>query len=88
MPPPNERRPRRKSFIKRKKVCRFSTDPNFVLDYKNPKILSLFITERGKIIPRRITGTSARYHRALTIAIRRARLLALLPYTTTHANTD
>jgi small subunit ribosomal protein S18 len=48
----------------------------------------MFISERGKIIPRRITGTSARYHRALTIAIRRARQLALLPYTATHRNLD
>ncbi len=87
MPPPPHKA-RRKSFVRRKKVCRFSTDPNFKLDYKNPKILSLFVTERGKIIPRRITGTSATYHRALTIAIRRARILALLPYTTTHANID
>lgn len=86
MPPPP--RTRRKSFIRRKKVCRFSTDPHFVLDYKNPRILSMFISERGKIIPRRITGTSARYHRALTIAIRRARQLALLPYTATHRNLD
>lgn len=86
MPPPN--RTRKRSFIKRKKVCRFSTDPNFVLDYKNPRILSMFITERGKIIPRRITGTTAGYHRQLTIAIRRARQLALLPYTATHRNVD
>jgi len=81
-------RGRKKSFIKRKKVCRFSTDPNFVLDYKNPRVLSMFITERGKIIPRRITGTSASYHRALTIAIKRARQLALLPYSATHRNVD
>lgn len=79
---------RKKNFVKRKKVCRFSTDPSFTVDYKNPKILSLFITERGKIIPRRVTGTGAGYHRALTLAIRRARSLALLPYTSTHANND
>jgi len=81
-------RGRKKSFVKRKKVCRFSTDSNFVLDYKNPRVLSMFITERGKIIPRRITGTTATYHRALTIAIKRARQLALLPYSATHRNVD
>lgn len=81
-------RGRKKTFTKRKKVCRFSSDPNFVLDYKNPRVLSMFVTERGKIIPRRITGTSAAYHRALTIAIKRARQLALLPYSATHRNVD
>lgn len=78
-------RPRKKTFSKRK-VCRFCTDKEYELDYKNPKILSYFITERGKIIPRRITGNCAFHQRALTRSIKRARCLALLPYTAVHAN--
>jgi len=73
---------KRKVFF-RKKVCRFCTDQNLTIDYKDPKTLRFFITERGKIIPRRISGTCAKHQRALTPAIKRARQLALLPYTTT-----
>lgn len=80
-----KRRPRKKTFMRRK-VCRFCTDKNFSVEYRNPRLLSLFITERGKIIPRRITGTCAFHQRQLTTAIKRARMLALLPYTTIHSN--
>lgn len=77
--------PRKRSFGKRK-VCRFCTDKDYELNYKNPKTLSHFITERGKIIPRRITGTCAFHQRELTTQIKRARALAFIPFTATHAN--
>ncbi|HIC90466.1 MAG TPA: 30S ribosomal protein S18 [Syntrophaceae bacterium] len=73
---------KRKVFFRRK-VCKFCTDQNVTIDYKDPKSLRFFTTERGKIIPRRISGTCAKHQRALTTAIKRARQLALLPYTTT-----
>ena len=80
-------KPRKRSFTKQK-VCRFCTDQGYVLDYKNPKTLSLFITERGKIIPRRITGNCAFHQRALTREVKRARVLAFLPFTATHAHLE
>jgi small subunit ribosomal protein S18 len=64
----------------RRKVCRFCADSSLVIDYKEPKTLRHFITERGKIIPRRISGTCARHQRMLTRAIKRARTIALLPF--------
>jgi small subunit ribosomal protein S18 len=75
------RRPKPKFFHKRK-VCRFCVDSNIKIDYKNPAVLRGFLTERGKIMPRRITGTCAKHQRALAVAIKRARTLALLPYVT------
>lgn len=65
----------------RKRAPTFVNDPDFVFDYKDPQTLRHFITERGKIVPRRISGLSARQQRALTRAIKRARMIALLPYT-------
>jgi len=77
------RRPRPKGkFFHKRKVCRFCVDSNIKIDYKNPAALRGFLTERGKIMPRRITGTCARHQRALAVAIKRARTLALLPYVT------
>jgi small subunit ribosomal protein S18 len=73
---------KRKSFHKRK-VCRFCTTPTILIDYKDAKVLRYFITERGKIIPRRISGNCAKHQRELTVAIKRARILALLPFTST-----
>lgn len=64
----------------RRKVCRFCADRSIVIDYKDQKLLKYFITERGKIIPRRISGTCAKHQRILTHAIKRARTIALLPY--------
>ena len=64
----------------RRKVCRFCADSKLVIDYKDSKSLRYFITERGKIIPRRITGTCATHQRTLTTAIKRARAIALLPF--------
>lgn len=71
---------RRKKVYRRKKVCKFCVDQNMAIDYKDPKTLKHFITERGKIIPRRITGTCAKHQRELSTAIKRARHIALLPY--------
>jgi small subunit ribosomal protein S18 len=65
----------------RKKVCRFTAEGICYIDYKNYRLLKDFLTERGKIIPRRITGTSAKHQRMLTTAIKRARFMALLSYT-------
>ncbi len=76
------RRPRFKKTYHRRKICRFCADSNLVIDYKDPKTLRYFTTERGKIIPRRISGNCAKHQRVLTVAIKRARNMALLPYTT------
>jgi len=65
----------------KKKTCRFCEDKNIKIDYKQPQILKDFITERGKILPRRITGTCSRHQRELTIEIKRARMIAFLPFT-------
>jgi small subunit ribosomal protein S18 len=67
----------------RRKVCRFCADKESRIDYKDARGLGNFLTERGKIIPSRITGTCARHQRELTTAIKRARSVALLPYTIT-----
>jgi small subunit ribosomal protein S18 len=73
-------RRRRKHFYVRRKVCRFCVDSKLLIDYKDVTTLRQFITERGKIIPRRISGNCARHQRRLTRAIKQARLLALMPY--------
>ena len=67
----------------RRKVCRFCADKEASIDYKDARALGNFLSERGKIIPSRITGTCARHQRRLTTAIKRARTVALLPYTVT-----
>lgn len=67
---------------RRRKVCTFCTERDAVIDYKNPAQLRKFISERGKILPRRMTGTCARHQRELTNAVKRARQIALLPYVT------
>ncbi len=64
----------------RRKACRFCADKNLDVDHKDAATLKLFITERGKIIPRRISGTCARHQRELAVAIKRARVLALIPF--------
>jgi small subunit ribosomal protein S18 len=65
----------------RRKRFAMVTDKNLVLDYKNPQLLKNFLSDRGKIVPARISGLTARQQRQLTKAIKRARMLALLPYT-------
>ncbi len=69
-----------KKEIRSKKICRFTQNNIKYIDYKNIKLLQKYTTEQGKIIPRRITGTSAKYQRQLSIAIKRARHMALMPY--------
>ncbi len=71
---------RKRRVYHRRKVCRFCADSTLVINYKDSKSLKYFITERGKIIPRRISGTCASHQRALTMAIKRARSIALLPF--------
>ncbi len=70
----------KRRFFHRRKVCRFCADSKLRIDYKEPNTLKYFITERGKIIPRRISGTCARHQRHLALEIKRARKIALLPY--------
>ena len=72
----------RRSMFRRRKVCKFCTDKIDHIDYKDMKMLQPFIPERAKIIPRRISGVCAMHQRKLQTAIKRARLLALLPYVT------
>jgi small subunit ribosomal protein S18 len=74
--------PGRRRFIARRKVCRFCADKTLKIDYKDLKLLTGFVTERGKVTPSRITGTCAWHQRILTVAIKRARNIALLPFTT------
>ncbi len=64
----------------KRKGCRFCQNKSIVIDYKTTDVLERFITERGKILPRRITGTCAKHQRALAIAIKRARIIALMPF--------
>lgn len=75
-----EERKRGRVFYKRK-ICRFCSQ-KLVVNYKDPSYLRRFVTERGKILPRRITGTCAKHQRMLTTEIKRARALALLPFVT------
>jgi len=71
-------------FFRRKKYCRFTAEGAIEIDYKDLNTLRQYISETGKIVPSRITGTKARYQRELTQAIGRARFLALLPYCDNH----
>ncbi len=71
---------RRGGIRRRKKVCVFCAEENSAIDYKDVPKLRKFVSERGKILPRRITGTCAEHQRALTTAIKRARHVALMPY--------
>jgi small subunit ribosomal protein S18 len=79
----NARPPRRRG-MGRRKVCRFCADKTMLIDYKDSRTLGTFLTERGKIIPARITGTCARHQRRLTVAVKQARTVALLPYTSVY----
>jgi small subunit ribosomal protein S18 len=71
-------------FFRRKKFCRFTAEKVVEIDYKDLNTLRQYVTETGKIVPSRITGTKARYQRQLATAIKRARFLALLPYCDSH----
>ncbi|MBT2584194.1 30S ribosomal protein S18 [Planococcus sp. ISL-109] len=70
----------RRGGKKRKKVCYFTSNNITRIDYKDTDLLKKFISERGKILPRRVTGTSAKWQRRLTVAIKRSRIMALLPF--------
>lgn len=71
-------------FFRRRKFCRFTAEGIKQIDYKDLETLKGYITETGKIVPSRITGTKAKYQRQLATAIKRARYLAILPYTDNH----
>lgn len=71
-------------FFRRRKYCRFTAENVKEIDYKDIEMLKQYVTETGKIVPSRITGTRARYQRQLARAVKRARFLALLPYTDQH----
>jgi small subunit ribosomal protein S18 len=73
----------RKRGFARRKVCRFCADKKIGIDYKDPQLLKYFITDRGKIIPRRISGNCAKHQRKEGVAIKRARMIALMPFTVT-----
>jgi small subunit ribosomal protein S18 len=73
----------RKRGFARRKVCRFCADKNVAIDYKDPQTLKYFITDRGKVIPRRISGNCARHQRKVATAIKRSRMIALMPFTVT-----
>ncbi|MBQ1476000.1 MAG: 30S ribosomal protein S18 [Firmicutes bacterium] len=77
-----ENRPRRNfsGGMHRKKVCQFCEDKNTAIDYKDVETLKKYVTERGKILPRRVTGACAMHQRGITTAIKRARIVALLPF--------
>ncbi|MBF0142172.1 MAG: 30S ribosomal protein S18 [Magnetococcales bacterium] len=70
----------RRPFFRRRKVCLFCADKSLAIDYKDPKLMARFITERGKMVPSRITGVCAPHQRRLSKAIKRARNIALLPF--------
>ena len=70
----------RRGGRRRRKVCYFTTNKITKIDYKDVDLLKRFVSDRGKILPHRVTGTSAKYQRELTVAIKRARHMALLPF--------
>lgn len=87
--PPSQDRPARKDgtgsggrkqYFRRRKVCKFCTEKIDLVDYKDVKLLGQFVSERGKILPRRLTGTCSPHQHELTTAIKRARNIALLPF--------
>ena len=73
-------------FFRRKKFCRFTAEGVTEIDYKDLNMLRQYISETGKIVPSRITGTKARYQRQLQVAVKRARFLALIPYCDSHTS--
>jgi small subunit ribosomal protein S18 len=72
----------RRQYFRRRKVCKFCTEKIDVVDYKDVRLIGQFVSERGKILPRRLTGTCSPHQRTLTLAIKRARNIALLPFAT------
>jgi len=78
--PPGGPKRGKRNFVRKKKVCRFCVEKIDLIDYKKAEVLSPFIQDRGRILPRRMTGTCARHQRWLTVAIKRAQNIALLPF--------
>ncbi len=81
---PRPKNPNGAALFRRRKFCRFTAEGVKEVDYKDVDVLKDFINENGKIIPARITGTKAKFQRQLSVAIKRARFLALMPYTDQH----
>ncbi|MCL2830246.1 MAG: 30S ribosomal protein S18 [Betaproteobacteria bacterium] len=79
-----KKRPQRNSLFKRRRFCRFTAEKVEQIDYKDVDVLKDFIAENAKIMPARLTGTKSGYQRQLSVAIKRARFLALLPYSDNH----
>lgn len=79
----NDKKKRKARLVGRRRVCRFCADKKIVIDYKDGRFLTAFTTERGRIVPRRISGNCAWHQREVTTAIKRARILAFIPYTAT-----
>lgn len=75
---------RRKKTFHKHKICRFCADSSLAIDYKDYGMLRFFVSERGKIIPRRISGNCARHQRRITNAVKRARNIALIPFSATY----
>ncbi|NDK37315.1 30S ribosomal protein S18 [Pseudoxanthomonas gei] len=73
-------------FFRRRKFCKFTAEGVKEIDYKDLNTLRQYLTETGKIVPSRVTGTKARYQRQLQTAVKRSRFLALIPYTDSHDN--
>ena len=72
------------AFFRRRKFCRFTSEGTVEIDYKDLETLKAYVTETGKIVPSRVTGTKAKYQRQLAVAIKRARYIALLPFSDQH----
>jgi small subunit ribosomal protein S18 len=72
-----------KKKMGRRKQCKFCSDEKIAIDYKDPSLLKYFITDRGKLVPRRLTGNCAKHQRAIAIAVGRARMIALMPFAVT-----
>jgi small subunit ribosomal protein S18 len=72
-----------KKKVGRRKLCKFCSDEKIPIDYKDPGLLKYFITDRGKLVPRRLTGNFAKHQRAIATAVKRARMIALMPFAVT-----
>ena len=80
----NDRRRGGGGGFKRRRVCRYCADSNLFIDYKDPQAIRYFISDRGKIVPRRISGNCAKHQRKVSLAIKRARNIALMPFAATY----
>lgn len=83
-PKARQRKPEMSKFFRRKRYCRFTAEGITEIDYKDLNMLRQYVTETGKIIPSRLSGTKSRYQRQLSEAVKRARFLALIPYSDAH----